>query len=408
MKGGDKRQKLWLICELYYPEVNATGHYITQIGTGLAGEFDVRVICAQPNYLSKGIRAPKVDSHKGVEIRRVWSTTLDKDVVVFRLINMLTIGVSMFFRSLISFRRGDKILVVTAPPSLPYTTALAAWLKGSYYTVLLHDLYPDILVAVGKTSKGSLLSRAVDAANRWLYRNASKIIVVGRDMKDRVAAKAGGIEAAIEVIPNWADLHAIEPTDRPSNPLLSELGVADKFVIMYAGNIGHPTDVETIIDAAELLNADDGIHFIFVGSGAKKGWLDRQVVERKLNNVSVLGQQPRDEQNVFLNACDVGIVALVPGMHGTAMPSRTYNILAAGKPIIALTDAGSELATVVEEESVGWTIPPREPVALVKTIRDAMSDRVRLDQMGLRAREASISKYSPEAAIEKYSRVLKR
>ena len=71
MAKGDK-QRLWLVCELYYPEVNATGHYVTQIGTGLAEEFDVRVICAQPNYLSKGIRAPKVDSHEGVSIRRVW------------------------------------------------------------------------------------------------------------------------------------------------------------------------------------------------------------------------------------------------------------------------------------------------------------------------------------------------
>lgn len=404
---GEEKQRLWLVCELYYPEVNATGHYITQIGTGLAGEFDVRVICAQPNYLSKGIRAPKHDSHEGVAIQRVWSTTLNKDVLPFRLINMMTVGVSMFARSLVSFKKGDKVLVVTAPPSLPYTTALAARLKGSCYTVLLHDLYPDILIAVGKTSPGSLLSGLIDKANRWLYRRASRLIVVGRDMQDRVALKSAGLEVPVEVIPNWADLAAIEPTERHSNPLLTELGVSGKFVLMYAGNIGHPTDVETIADAAEMLRGNDKIQFVFVGSGAKKPWLERQVLERKLSNVTILGQRPRNEQNVFLNACDIGIVALVPGMLGTAMPSRTYNILAAGKPILALTEAGSELATVIDEENVGWHISPRDPSALVAAIQEAMSDCSRLAEMGRTAREVALIKYSPKTAVEKYSNVLR-
>lgn len=400
------KQRLWLICELYYPEVNATGHYITQIGTGLADRFDVCVICAQPNYLSKGIRAPKLDRHEGVEIRRVWSTTLNKDVLPFRLINMLTIGASMFVRSLMSFRRGDKVLVVTAPPSLPYTTALASLLNGASYTVLLHDLYPDILVAVGKTSAGSLLSRINERANRWLYKRASRLIVVGRDMKKRVAGKFSGIEDKIEIIPNWADLAAIEPTERAANALLLELGISGKFVLMYAGNIGHPTDIETIIDAADLLRNDETIHFVFVGSGAKKPWLERQVADLGLSNVSVLGQRPREEQNVFLNACDVALVALIPGMVGTAMPSRTYNILAAGKPIIALTEPGSELSMVIEEECVGWHLPPRDPTALVAAIREAMSDRERLTGMRVRAREAATAKYSPGSAVERYADVL--
>lgn len=403
----DGKKRLWLVCELYYPEVNATGHYITQIGTGLADEFDVHIICAQPNYLSKGIRAPKRDSYKGVSIRRVWSTTLNKDVLPFRLINMLTIGMSMFLCSVISFKKGDLVLVVTAPPSLPYSTAIAARLKGAKYTVLLHDLYPDILVAVGKTTGGSILSRLIDGANRWLYRHAARLIVVGRDMKDKVAVKSEGLDVPIEVIPNWADLDAIEPTDRSTNPLLAELGVADKFVLMYAGNIGHPTDVETIVEAAEMLRDDASIHFIFVGSGAKKPWLDKQVRERDLSNVSVLGQLPREDQNVFLNACDVGIIALVPGMLGTAMPSRTYNTLAAGKPIIALSEPGSELATVVEEENVGWSIPPRDPVILVATIREAMADRARLRIIGEGARAAAVEKYSPATAVERYAKALR-
>jgi glycosyltransferase involved in cell wall biosynthesis len=176
---------------------------------------------------------------------------------------------------------------------------------------------------------------------------------------------------------------------------------------MYAGNIGHPTDVETIIDAAELLHDDPSAHFVFVGSGAKKAWIDREVKERGLSNVSLLGQRPREEQNVFLNACDIGLVALVPGMIGTAMPSRTYNILAAGKPIIALTEPGSELSKVIDEERVGWHIIPRHPEALVRTIKKARADTSQLNEMGSRARAVAVEKYSPAIAVGKYADALR-
>lgn len=393
------------MCELYYPEVNATGHYITQIGTGLAEELEVGVICGQPNYLSKGLRAPAKDSYMNVNIFRVWSTTLDKDVLVFRLINMITIGSSMFLKCLRLFRRGDRVLVVTAPPSLPYATALAALIKGASYIVLLHDLYPDILVAVGKTKRGSLLYNSIEHLNRWLYKHANRLVVVGRDMNERVSYKADGLDVPVTTIPNWSDLEAIESAPKGINSLLLELGVRDKFVLMYAGNIGHPTDIRTIVEAADILRNEVGIHFVFVGSGAKRPWLEREVAERKLENISMLGQCPREEQNIFLNACDVGLVSLVRGMLGTAMPSRTYNILAAGKPIIALTDEGSELAQLIDEEKVGWHTVPGDPQSLITMILEAMNDRDRLDQMGYRARHAAETKYSPQAAINSYRKL---
>ena len=401
------KQRLWLICELYYPEVNATGHYITQIGTGLADEFDVNVICGQPNYLSKGVRAPSRDAYQGVNIFRVWSTTLNKNILAFRLINMITIGSSMFLKCLLLFKRGDRVLVVTAPPSLPYTTALAALLKGASYVVLLHDLYPDILVAVGKTKAGSLLYNSIERLNRWLYKHANRLVVVGRDMQARVSNKAKGLDVPIVTIPNWSDLDAIVPSDKDSNELLRKLGLTDKFVLMYAGNIGHPTDIETIVEAADRLRDDNSIHFVFVGSGAKSTWLERKVRERGLANISVLGQLPRDEQNTFLNACDVGLVSLIPGMIGTAMPSRTYNILAAGKPIVALTETGSELAQVIDEESVGWHTPPGDADALIELIRAATNSPKSLEEMGHRARHAAETKYSPAVAVAAYGELFR-
>ena len=225
-------------------------------------------------------------------------------------------------------------------------------------------------------------------------------------MRERVARKAEGLDVPVIVIPNWSDLEAIEPSDKGSNKLLQNLGIQEKFVLMYAGNIGHPTDIQTIVLAADKVREDSEIHFIFVGSGAKLGWLEREVAKRGLINISILGQRPREEQNEFLNACDVGLISLTEGMLGTAMPSRTYNILAAGKAIIALTEHGSELATVITEERVGWYTPPGDPAALVELIESAKHDP-ELAEKGQLAREAAEQKYSPFIAVDRYREVVR-
>jgi glycosyltransferase involved in cell wall biosynthesis len=175
---------------------------------------------------------------------------------------------------------------------------------------------------------------------------------------------------------------------------------------MYAGNIGHPTDVETIVECAEKLIERPEFQFVFIGAGVKKKWLENTVKERALNNVTVLDYRPRAEQIVFLNACDVALVALIKGMWGTAMPSRTYNIMAAGKPILALTEEGSELAQVIDEDRIGWYVEPGDPTSLVNKILHIYQDRSNLSDMGDRARAAAVERYSTSMACETYRRAL--
>ncbi len=102
--------------------------------------------------------------------------------------------------------------------------------------------------------------------------------------------------------------------------------------------MGHPQDVESIVECAGKLKSHKDIRFIFIGSGVKRKWLENEISKNDLKNVVLLDPMPREEQTTFLNACDVGFVSLVGGMYGVAMPSRTYNFLAAGKPILALTE----------------------------------------------------------------------
>lgn len=404
----ETKRTLWVVTELYYPEMTSTGYYLTKIAEGLADDFDVKVLCGQPNYSAKGTRAPKREVHKNVEINRVFGTTLDKNVILFRIVNMLTLSAAIFFRALFRFKKGDRILVVTNPPSMPFIIALTSLLRGAQYILLIHDNYPEILIAANKAKENSAFVKTLNYFNRWLYKYAAKIIVVGRDMEKLVAKKTAGLDIPIEIIQNWAELETVAPTSRGENQLLKQLGLLDKFVFLYAGNMGYPNDLESIVECAEKFLDNQKVHFIFLGAGVKKKWLEKTVFEKKLENVTILAPKPRSEQTIFLNACDVSFVSLVPKMWGVSMPSRTYNILAAGKPILALTEKDSEVYKVVEEDALGWNTPPHQAAKLYETIREIIAhEPQKFAEIGQRARAVALRDYSLETAIEKYKKALK-
>ena len=394
--------RLWVVSELYYPEETSTGYYMTKIAEGLAPDLDVKVICGQPTYSMRGTRAPSHEFHKNVEIFRAAGTTLNKDVIAFRLINMLTLGLSILVKAIRRFRPGDRILVVTTPPSMPFIVALAALARGAAYTLLIHDNYPELLIAVGKVRADSFFCRFNEFLNRWLYKNASSLVVVGRDMAESLTRKTNGLEPRIDTIPNWAELETVRPLPRNENTLLAELGLLDKFVVLYAGNIGRPNDVETIAQAAEkLLETSPIIHFVFIGAGAKRKWLETRIRERQLSNITLIDPRPRREQPVFLNACDIAVVSLVSKMWGVSVPSRTYNAIAAGKPLIALTEPNSEVDRMIKEDRLGWSVPPGDPDLLQEAILEAAHSTV-LPAIAKRARRSAEEKYSVEVALKRY------
>lgn len=396
------KKTLWIVTELYFPEETSTGYYLTRIAEGLTDTFNVKVLCGQPNYSQRGARAPKHEVRNAVKIFRAAGTTLNKNVILFRLINIATLSLTIFLQSFFRFRAGDGVLVVTTPPSLPFIAAISALFRGASYTLLIHDNYPEILIAAHKIRETSVIAKGLNVFNRWLYKYTAKIIVVGRDMKKLLETKTRGLDIPIVTIPNWAELETVRPESRAENRLLKELGLADKFIFLYAGNMGHPNDIETIVSCAGKLKQNPNIHFIFLGAGVKEPWLRKVAAEQNLTNITILEPKPRGEQIVFLNACDVALVSLVTRMRGVSMPSRTYNILAAGKPILAIVEDDTELTRVIEEENVGWSVPPGEPQLLFDKILEIYGKRRDLDKFGLRAREAAIAKYSLDVAIERY------
>jgi glycosyltransferase involved in cell wall biosynthesis len=391
---------VWIVSELYYPEETSTGYLLTRIAEELARRYEVGVLTAQPTYAARGLRAPRRERVGGVEVFRCRSTRFDKNGLPGRLVNAVTMSASFFLNALFRFRRGDVALFVTNPPLLPFALAAACRLRGATPLLLIHDVYPQLLVAVGLVRGRGAVEKLLSFLTRRLYRSTARVIAIGRDMAGLVAEASRGA-ATIATIPNWADLENIRPAPRDGNALLAAHGLAGKFVVQYAGNMGRSHDVEALAAAAAALRARDDIHFLLAGNGAKRPWLEQAVAG--LPNVTLLPWQPRGEAlSQLLNACDVSVIAFVPGMAGVSVPCRMYDVMASGRPLLALADPASEVAMTIEEEGAGWSVPAGDRDALVRLIVYAAGHRDEVAAAGRRARAAAERNYSLARAGEQY------
>ncbi len=394
--------KILVVTELYYPEQNATGHFLTGIAEALVDEDgSVSVLCAQPSYNQRGIRAPWGEEHHGVSIRRCWSTTCDPKKIWGRLLNFATTSLSIGWRALFSIKRDDKVLVVTNPPLLPFLIRLVCWLKGAKFVLLVHDVYPDVFVPLGLLKPTHPLYRLMSWLNGKLYASSHAVVTLGRDMARLVAAKSKA-SAQVSVIPNWGDVDVIEPKPKANNALLQELGLTDKLVVHYSGNHGRTHDLLSLIEAAELLKEDSDIHFLFIGEGSGKAEAVARAEALSLSNVTFRTFVERSELNTSLNASNVSVVAFKKGMAGISVPSRLYNLMAAGKPILAVVDDDSEVADVIREAELGVAVPPESPKLLTEQILVLKHDPARREQMAVNSRNEAVAKYSYDAVAQQY------
>jgi colanic acid biosynthesis glycosyl transferase WcaI len=250
-------KRLWIISEVYFPDDVGTAYYLTGLAEHLAGTYDVRVLCGRPKYNARGASVPRRERRNGVSIERCLDSSLDKNVLALRIFNVFVSSFSIWFKALARIRRGDVVLVVTSPPLLPFGITAAGKLRGAAVVLKIDDVYPEVFVATGLMRKGSLLESSLAGLTKLLYRAADRIFVLGRDMAGLAAGKAGARAARIRIIPNWADADTVAPRPKADNRLLAELGIARKFVVQCAGNMGRAQAVEALLAAADRLRADE-------------------------------------------------------------------------------------------------------------------------------------------------------
>jgi glycosyltransferase involved in cell wall biosynthesis len=358
------KKKIWIVSEYYYPVKSSTGYYITEIAEFLSKKkHNVHVICTDAKYNENDeLEFLNHELINGVLIYRVSSPSHNKNNFYSRTYKFFSSSLKMFFKLLLLVKRNDKILVVTNPAFLILLMPILKWLKSINYNILVHDIFPENLAAIGKINKKSLLYRFLKMFYDFAYSKAEMCIVVGRDMKDVIAGKIGK-SANIVVIPNWSDTSEVKPLPKLSTKLIEKIDKKDKFIFQFAGNLGHLQGLENIISAIKSVK-NKNIHFLFIGSGALEELIQEFIKTNELNNVTLLGFQNRNEQNDFLNACDVAIVTLNDGMYGLGVPSKAYNIMACGKPLLVVADVNSEISLCVKEHNIGWVVNPSNPLLL--------------------------------------------
>lgn len=401
------RPRIIVVSELYYPETTSTAKFLTSFAEGLAEEFEVVVICGQPNYEAKGTIAPPTEERRGTRIIRCSGTRFNKNNLIGRVINAVTITRSMAAAGRKEIRAGDAVFAVTNPPVMPPKFLKLARAAGAKFVLLVHDVYPEALIASGFTTAGSKLAAQTRAKSEALMRGADAIIAIGRCMKELVLTRLTSNQDKVVVIPNYAETEFLKPDTGGPNPIIQELDLQNKFVVQFAGNIGRTHGVEAMLDAAEALK-DENVHFLVVGSGARRSWLEQEVARRRLTNVTVHDYFPRERLSDALTAGDVQLISFVPGMFGVSVPSRMYNVLAAGVPLIASADPGTELCLLIDEENLGWSTPAGDGPALARAIREAKSDSDRLRDMGARARLVAERDYSEEAVREQFRSLFRK
>lgn len=388
--------RVFVATQFYPPDDSTTATYLGQIARALASDKEVTVISA-----TAGSRTPGAEQVPEVIELRSWRPK--KHALVQRAIAICTLAAGMFFTVLRRARRGDTVFCVTTPFTLPYLAVLAARLRGAATVLLIYDLYPEALEAAKFIKPSSIPARLLRLANSLLFRTLDAIIVIGRDTPSLLTRYKGVAPAKIHFIPNWALIPFGYRELSPQNPFRAPLG--DKFVVGLSGNLGFTHDPRTVIEAAKLLAGNPDIHFLLSGWGVGWNEMSELAAGEQLANVTIMPPVFDNELIDFLAAAEVWLIPYRRNIAGVSIPSRLYNLLAIGRPIIVCSESHSEAAIVLSEEGIGWVVPPEEPAVLAKAISDAAADRAGTTAKGRQAATVA-AKYSKDAATRRYREVI--
>jgi colanic acid biosynthesis glycosyl transferase WcaI len=293
--------------------------------------------------------------------------------------------------------RVDGILAVSPPLTLGIAGWLAARLRHAPLVFNIQDVFPDVAVELGVIRNSGLI-RAAHGLERFCYARADAITVLSDDLRANVASKTERADK-VRVIPNFVDTGAIRPLPR-ENSYRAEHGLSGKTVVMYAGNVGLSQSLDTVIEAAVALSYEPGLVFVVNGQGASRAELERKAAG--LPNVRFVDMQPIDRLPEVLAAADVHLVPLRRGLARSSVPSKTYSILAAGRPLIASVDEGSEVARLTERAGAGHSVPPDDAEALTKALRRLLDSPEEAAEMGRRGRDFVEHWASPAAVAGSY------
>lgn len=300
-------------------------------------------------------------------------------------------------------RQCDVMFITSTPPIKGAMAGLAKKFNHKPIVYNLQDIFPDSLVGTGLAKKGGLLWKIGRRIENYTYKNADKIIVISEDFKKNIMAK-GVPEEKIEVIYNWVDENAVLPVAKADNPLFEEFGLdREKFTVVYAGNLGNAQNISIVLDAAYMLPE---IQFAVFGTGGIEDEIRKRIAAENLANVHLNPLQPMERVSQVYSLGHACIVSCKSGLGGSAMPSKTWNIMSCGRPVVASFDEG-ELKDILEKNNCGVFSHAGNVQEFVEAIKALAADPSRCEKMGRNARQFILDNLTKEVGTKKYVDVIK-
>ncbi|MCS3639262.1 glycosyltransferase family 4 protein [Salinibacter ruber] len=406
---------LLFVNQHYAPDLASTAQHLTDLAEHLAEEgFEVHVLCSRGHYLSGEMDVPADETRNGVHVHRVRTTAFGRESMLGRIADYASFFLQVLWW-LLTGTRYDAVVSLTTPPLLPVAGAVARALRGQRYGIWSMDLHPEAEQAVGMIESDGPLGRFLQRLADWSYRQAAFTVDLGPYMKARIRGK-GVSEKRLHTIPVWNKKTEIYPISEEENPLVDEVGLEDKFVVMYSGNagIGHRFD-EVLGAAARFDGRNEDIHFLFVGSGPRREEIESFAERQSLSNLTYLDYFPRDQIKYSLSLAHVHLLTLRPSFAGIAVPGKLYGILAAGRPVLMVGPEASDTAETIRRHEVGTVIDPGQyngngaaTDSVVETIHALYENPEHRDALGERGREVFLERFEQERCCDQWAALLRQ
>ena len=378
---------------------------MSDLAFDLAADRDVVVITSALRYDEPKARLPAWETVCGVHVRRLATTGFGRAGLIGRSIDLASFHLAAGIALLLAARRGDVIVAKTDPPLLSVVAGLAARLKGAQLINWLQDVYPEVAAALGVRALDGLFGRALQTLRNASLKRARLNVALGETMAARLEA-AGAPPASIRIAPNWADETAITPLAPEQNPLRRAWGLEGRFVVAYSGNLGRAHEYETMLGAAGLLADEPAIRFLVIGDGHHARSLRAATQAARLANIDFQPYQPAALLSQSLTAGDVHWISLRPELEGLIVPSKVYGVLAAGRPIIAVTVPNGETARLVAAERCGLQVEPGDSQGFANAVRRLAQEPGLATRMGAASRAAATGVFSRASALARWREII--
>lgn len=404
--------KILVLCPHFHPDVAPTGEVMTRLVTELADRgHRLEVVTSLPWYRDHQIergwegRAIRSESTRWGRLARVHPFPGgDRSSLVSRAVSFAGFTALAGLRTVLARGRFDVVIAMSPPLTLGLPAWVAARLRRIPFVFNVQDVFPDVAVEVGALRSRRVIA-VFAALERVVYRTSDAVTVLSEDLRQNLVEKIrdrpgrGGSTDKIRVIPNFVDTEAIGVEDR-HNSYREEYGLGDRTVVMYAGNVGFSQSLDLLVEAARRMADREDVVFVVNGGGSAMDRLAQQAGE--LSNVVLAPLQPRERLPEVLAAADIHTVLLKAGLAKASVPSKTYSVLAAGRPVVASVDDGTEVTRMLEDSGGGVSVAPEDREGFVDALTRLIDDPDGCLEMGRTGREWVARGASPAAVAAAY------